>query len=135
MFITDEIITDTLSMRFCRFGNPNGQPLVILPGVALKSAMLSEMLIEKQYRLFSADYDVSVFDRRTDMPDPYPISAMASDTVQAMTQLGLNRVDLYGVSLGGMIAQTIAARHPYRFLTSMKSNVLSPIILFIIERV
>ena len=92
MFITDEIITDTLSMRFCRFGNPNGQPLVILPGVALKSVMLSAMLIEKQYRLFSADYDVSVFDRRMDMPDPYPISAMASDTVQAMTQLGLNRV-------------------------------------------
>lgn len=43
---------------------------------------------------------------------PETVEAMADDTVAFIRALGLGRVDLLGFSLGGMIAQVIALRHP-----------------------
>ena len=45
---------------------------------------------------------------------PYGITHMAADVVGVLDALGLQRVHLCGVSLGGMIAQHVAARHPQR---------------------
>ena len=104
--------SERMEMRYCRFGNPEGQPFVILPGAAVKSVMESAMLIEKQYAAFAADYDVYVMDRRTDLPEPYSIAEMAEDTAEALRLLGLQNVNLYGVSQGGMIAQMMAVQHP-----------------------
>jgi pimeloyl-ACP methyl ester carboxylesterase len=54
----------------------------------------------------------------------YKLSDMALDTVGLMDVLGIERAHVVGVSMGGMIAQTIAARHPgrVRSLTSIMSN-------------
>ncbi|MET7459716.1 alpha/beta hydrolase [Nonomuraea sp. NPDC005501] len=43
---------------------------------------------------------------------PATIEAMADDAVQFIDALGLDRVDLLGLSMGGFIAQVIAERHP-----------------------
>ena len=59
------------------------------------------------------------------IPNPaYTLADMALDTVGLLNALKLDSVHLVGVSMGGMIAQTIAARHPTRTrsLTSMMSN-------------
>jgi pimeloyl-ACP methyl ester carboxylesterase len=45
---------------------------------------------------------------------PYPLTAMADDTLGLIDALGLQRVHLVGASMGGMIAQHVAARHPQR---------------------
>jgi pimeloyl-ACP methyl ester carboxylesterase len=50
-------------------------------------------------------------------PDAYDLADMAADTYQLIEQLGLGRVHLVGMSMGGMIAQTLAARHPDRVAT------------------
>src|SRR3712207_9052221 len=42
---------------------------------------------------------------------------MAADTVGLLDALGIGRVHLVGMSMGGMIAQTVAARHPARVLS------------------
>jgi 3-oxoadipate enol-lactonase len=44
----------------------------------------------------------------------YTTEAMADDAVSILDALAIGRVHLYGFSLGGMIAQQIALRHPER---------------------
>ena len=44
----------------------------------------------------------------------YTTEAMADDAVSILDELGLERVHVYGFSLGGMVAQQVALRHPER---------------------
>jgi pimeloyl-ACP methyl ester carboxylesterase len=61
--------------------------------------------------------------RRISQP-AYRLADLALDTVGLMDVLGLERAHVVGVSMGGMIAQTVAARHPSRTrsLVSIMSN-------------
>ncbi|WP_214321733.1 alpha/beta fold hydrolase [Nonomuraea sediminis] len=58
----------------------------------------------------------------------YTLSDMAADAVGLLDALGLDSAHLVGLSLGGMIAQTIAIEHPGRVLslTSMSSTTGDP---------
>lgn len=86
--------------------------MVILPGVDTKSILRSAQAVASAYRMFGGDYTVTVFDRRKDMPSPYPVRQMAEDTAAAMQALGLCDADLFGASQGGMMAMCIAIDHP-----------------------
>lgn len=48
---------------------------------------------------------------------PYTLEDMADDAVGLMDWLGLAKAHVTGTSMGGMIAQSIAIRHPSRVLT------------------
>ena len=55
---------------------------------------------------------------------PYRIADLAADTLALADALGIGRFDVVGVSLGGMVGQTLAAHAPERVrsLTSMMSS-------------
>jgi pimeloyl-ACP methyl ester carboxylesterase len=62
--------------------------------------------------------------RRRWPAEQYDLTDMAADTVGLLDVLEIDNVHLAGVSMGGMIAQTVAALHPdrVRTLTSIMSN-------------
>ena len=107
----ESIKTEAFEMEYLRFGEGK-KTLVILPGLSVQSVLLSAGAIAKQYELFSKDFTVFLFDRRKDLPQKYPVSAMAEDTANAMKTLGLSGTCLFGASQGGMIAMSIAIDSP-----------------------
>ena len=62
--------------------------------------------------------------RERPRPDAYDLQDMADDAVALLDHLVIERVHLLGVSMGGMIAQSLAAAHPERVqtLTSLIST-------------
>jgi pimeloyl-ACP methyl ester carboxylesterase len=59
---------------------------------------------------------------------PYLLSDMAADAIAVLDHLGIERADVVGASLGGMIAQTVAVEHRRRVrtLTSIMSTTGEP---------
>lgn len=51
------------------------------------------------------------------VPAPYRVETMAEDTVAILDALGIRTAHLVGASMGGMIAQCVAAAHPERALS------------------
>jgi len=45
---------------------------------------------------------------------PYSVASMADDAIAVLDAAGEERAHVYGISLGGMVAQEIALRHPER---------------------
>ncbi|MEU5286886.1 alpha/beta fold hydrolase [Streptomyces sp. CA-278952] len=51
----------------------------------------------------------------SDKPDlPYKTELFALDVIAVLDALGIERADVYGTSMGGRVAQQLAARHPER---------------------
>jgi len=89
-----------------------GVPLLLING--LGSDHLEWL---HQIPAFEARFRVLVFDNRgtgmTDVPPgPYTTAQMADDAASLLGDLGIPRAHVLGVSLGGMIAQEVALRHP-----------------------
>ena len=59
---------------------------------------------------------------------PYSLSDMASDVIAVMDDLSLDRADVVGASMGGMIVQHLAIEHSERFrsVTSIMSTTGDP---------
>ncbi len=65
---------------------------------------------------------------RLRVPAPYTLDDMAADSVGLLDTLGIEQAHLLGVSMGGMIAQLVAAKHPQRVasLASVMSSTGNP---------
>ena len=98
-------------MEYARFGS-GAKPLVIIPGLSLKSIMKSAASLEVPYKIFKDEYTLYFFDRKKKFAQGYSLQEMAQDQAAAMQELGLEKASVFGVSQGGMIAQYLAADYP-----------------------
>ncbi len=100
-----------VELEYAVFGSGE-QPLVILPGLSLKSVLDAADAVAAAYDQFSRDYTVYLFDRPRSAPARDSVRAMAADTAAVMRSLGLAGCAVFGASMGGMLAQYLAIDHP-----------------------
>ena len=105
------VSTSRTTLDYFCFGS-GAQTLLILPGAAVQSVMPAADLIAAAYECFSEAYTVYVFEIRRNIPNEFRIQDMADDLAAAMQKLVLQNADVFGCSLGGMIAQALAIFHP-----------------------
>ena len=103
--------TASFSMDYFQFGKGK-ETFVILPGLSLQSVMNFADMVAEAYQILADNFTVYVFDRRKELPSSYSVEMMAQDTVKVFRVLGLNRINLFGASQGGMIAMRIAIEQP-----------------------
>src|SRR5208283_2140325 len=91
-----------------------GAPLLLIMGLGYTSAMWyrTRPALAQQFRTIA-------FDNRgvglSDVPPgPYSIATMASDAAAVLDAAGVARAHVFGVSMGGMIAQEFALQYPAR---------------------
>ena len=83
-----------------------GDGLLTVRGKALPFALL--------YRMYAKHFRVWMFSRKLPLPRGHTTRDMAHDLKAAMDLLGIPKAHIYGVSMGGMIAQYMAIDHPER---------------------
>jgi len=120
---------DGTTMEYIRFGMGE-RVLVMLPGLGdgLRSMKGTALPMAVMYRIFAKDFTVYAFSRKNLLPKGYTTRDMARDQSEAMEQLGIKKADIFGVSMGGMIAQYLAIDYPEKVgklvltVTSARSN-------------
>ena len=104
--------TETPGFRMHYETQGGGDPLLLINGLGSDS---TEWLF--QFPAFARRFLVVAFDNRgtgrsDTPPGPYSTAQMADDAAALLTHLGAARAHVLGVSLGGMVAQEVALRHP-----------------------
>jgi 3-oxoadipate enol-lactonase len=91
-----------------------GEPVLLIMGLAYPSQMWyrTRPLLVSRYRTVALDNrGIGLSDVP---PGPYPIALMASDAKAVMDAAGIESAHVFGVSMGGMIAQEFALQYPAR---------------------
>lgn len=133
----DRFVTLPSGIRICfrDAGRQEDPAIILIPGMGEDLTYWTDAVVDafvqRGFRVISIDNRDSGRSTRASTPPPavwrqafarpradgYTLADMAADTVGVLDRLGIEKVHLVGRSMGGMIAQTIAASKPDRVLT------------------
>src|ERR1044072_3098014 len=91
-----------------------GEPLLMIMGLGYSHDMWN-----RAAPVLAERYHIIMFDNRgvgrSDVPPgPYPIATMAADARAVLDAAGIDRAPVFGLSMGGLIAQEFTLQNPQR---------------------
>jgi 3-oxoadipate enol-lactonase len=94
----------------------DGEPLLMIQGYGQYSAHWTTLIPP-----FAKECRVIIFDNRgtgrSDKPEtPYTMKMLAADANGLLDATGIDRANIFGVSMGGMIAQEFALNYPHKVI-------------------
>lgn len=106
---------DGTAVDYIRFGSGK-RTLIMLPGLGdgLRTMKGAALPMAALYRAYAREYTVYAISRKNELPAGCTTRDMARDVRRAMDALGIQRAGVFGVSMGGMIAQHLAVDYPER---------------------
>jgi pimeloyl-ACP methyl ester carboxylesterase len=107
---------DRISLFYERHGA--GEPVLLIQGMSGTHLAWGEAFMAG----LGQDLDVVVYDHRgvgesTPQTDEFTIAQLADDAAGLLDALGWDSAHVLGISMGGMVAQELALRHPRRIRT------------------
>lgn len=137
-----------IELHYESFGAPDAPSILLIMGLGSQMVRwnlnLCRALVARGYRVIrfdNRDIGLSTHCDALPLPDlrammtggsfsalPYTLDTMAADSVGLLDALGIDRAHIVGASMGGAIAQIVAARYPERTasLTSIMSSSGNP---------
>ncbi|MGH7658446.1 MAG: alpha/beta fold hydrolase [Gemmatimonadales bacterium] len=102
-----------IRMSYRARGNPGGQPVILLHGYSDSGYSWSRVLplLPDEFRVFAPDLRGH---GTTSRANDYSMTAMAGDVLAFMDALDVERATIVGHSMGGLVAQQVAATSPDR---------------------
>ena len=140
-----------VELEYDTFGDPSSRPLLLIMGLGGQMILWDEefckKLVERDFFVIRFDNrDVGLSTKFEEAGEPnllklymqrekgekisaiYTLEDMADDAAGLLTAINIEKAHICGASMGGMIAQIIAYRHPSRVLslTSIMSSTGNP---------
>lgn len=132
--------TNNIEIEYDTFGTSSGKPLLLIMGLGSQMIVwpeeFCEALVKKGFYVIRYDNrDIGLSTKFTEagvqnimkvinaaqkgekINSPYTLNDMADDAVGLLDHLKIEKAHICGASMGGMIAQTVAIRHPKRVLS------------------
>ena len=126
--VTENHVVDAggIALAYRVWGTPAAPPLVLLHALAENGSAWDNVApaFARHWRVFAPDLRGH---GRSDWPGDYSAELMRADIVAFVDALALDRVDLIGHSLGGMVAYLLAAEHPDRISHLILEDVAAPL--------
>ncbi|GMQ56596.1 alpha/beta hydrolase [Vallitalea sediminicola] len=99
------------NMSYCVFGKGE-VPLVLIPGLGFTSVEGQAVQLAFKFKDLAKKFKVYIFSRIDNLPEGYTTRDMAENQNYVMEKLNIKNVIIYGISMGGMVAQQLAINHP-----------------------
>ncbi|MEV4112251.1 alpha/beta hydrolase [Nonomuraea sp. NPDC049695] len=127
--MTTRVAANGIDIAYESFGSHAGRPLLLIMGLGAQlihwDEGLCELLAEQGHHVVRFDNrDAGLSTHFHDKgapalgaPSPYLLDDLADDAAGLMDALGWPAAHVAGASMGGMIAQALAIRHPERVLS------------------
>jgi 3-oxoadipate enol-lactonase len=106
--------SDGIRLHYGASGRPGGPPVLLIQGLGADKQlwMLQRLALARRYRTLAVDNRGA---GRSDKPyGSYSLEQMADDAVAVLDHAGADQAHIVGASMGGVIAQIIAFKHPER---------------------
>ena len=156
LFPDDDVALAKLKngIELCYDERGEGEPLVLVMGIAAQMIFwqddFCQLLADRGFRVIRFDHrDVGLSTKLHHLPvpsaprtlacmltglrcrAPYALEDMAGDVAGLLDALAIEQAHVVGVSMGGMVAQTMAITHPHRMrsLVSIMSTTGAPGVL------